>query len=210
VILDPTIDEYVTALEPDPDAVLAEMRERGARERIPIVEAPTGGLLEVLAMSTGALRAVEVGTAIGVSTLHLARGGAHVTSFEVDPARHAAAKDYLTRAGLGDRVDLRLQDAAEGLEGLEQGGFDLGFIDGPKAGYAGYLDQIVALLRPGGLLLVDNVLLSGAAATQQPTGNWSEEHIRDMRAFNEQLSRRDDLRATFATVGDGVALAVRQ
>ena len=210
MILDPAIAEYVTALEPEADPVLAEMRARGDRERIPIVEAPTGGLLEVLAACTGALRAVEVGTAIGVSTLHLARGGAHVTSFEVDPARHAAARDYLARAGLADRVDLRLQDATEGLAELERGGFDLGFIDGPKAGYAGYLDQVVELLRPGGLLLVDNVLMSGATVTQQPTGNWSEEHIRNMRAFNERLSRRDDLRATFATVGDGVALAVRQ
>jgi caffeoyl-CoA O-methyltransferase len=210
VILDRAIADYVTALEPEPDPVLAEMRARGDREGIPIVEAPTGGLLEVLAACTGALRAVEVGTAIGVSTLHLARGGAHVTSFEVDPERHAAARDYLARAGLADRVDLRLQDAAEGLAELEAGGYDLGFIDGPKAGYGGYLEQVVDLLRPGGLLLVDNVLLSGAAATREPTGNWSAEHIRGMREFNERLKAHSDLRATFATVGDGVALAVRQ
>jgi caffeoyl-CoA O-methyltransferase len=210
VILDRAIADYVTALEPEPDPLLAEMRAHGERDGIPIVEAPTGGLLEVLAMSTGALRAVEVGTAIGVSTLHLARGGAHVTSFEVDAERHAAALDYLARAGLGDRVDLRLQDAMEGLGGLERGGFDLGFIDGPKAGYGGYLEQVVDLLRPGGLLLVDNVLLSGAVPTGQPAGHWSEQHIRDMREFNERLRARDDLRATFATVGDGVALAVRQ
>ena len=210
MILDPAVAGYVTGLEPEPDPLLAEMRARGDREGIPIVHHVTGGLLEVLAAATGALRAVEVGTAIGVSTLHLARGGAHVTSFEVDPERHEAARDYLARAGLPDRVDLRLQDATEGLAELEAGGYDLGFIDGPKAGYGGYLDQVVDLLRPGGLLLVDNVLLSGAAATQEPTGNWSAEHIRGMREFNERLRARDDLRATFATVGDGVALAVRQ
>jgi caffeoyl-CoA O-methyltransferase len=210
VILDPAIAGYVTGLEPEPDPLLAEMQAHAERDGIPIVEAPTGGLLEVLAMSTGALRAVEVGTAIGVSTLHLARGGAHVTSFEVDTERHAAARDYLARAGLADRVDLRLQDADEGLAELERGGFDLGFIDGPKAGYGGYLEQIVDLLRPGGLLLVDNVLMSGAVATQDPTGPWTEQHIRRMREFNERLKTRSDLRATFATVGDGVALAVRQ
>jgi len=210
VILDPVVSEYLTALEPEPDPLLAEMRQRGDRERIPIVHHVTGGLLEVLAMSTGALRAVEVGTAIGVSTFHLARGGAHVTSFEVDPERHAAARDYLARADLADRVDLRLQDAGEGLAELEEGGFDLGFIDGPKDRYGGHLDQVVALLRPGGLLLVDNVLMSGASATQQPTANWTEEHIRNMREFNERLKTHEDLRATFTPVGDGVALAVRQ
>ena len=210
MILDPAVAEYVTGLEPEPDDLLAEMRARGDREGIPIVHHVTGGLLEVLAAATGALRAVEVGTAIGVSTLHLARGGAHVTSFEVDPERHAAASDYLRRAGLADRVDLRLQDAGEGLAELEPGGFDLGFIDGPKDGYPGHLGQVVALLRPGGLLLVDNVLMSGAVATRQPTGPWSAEHIAAMREFSAHLRQRDDLRATFTPVGDGVALAVRQ
>jgi predicted O-methyltransferase YrrM len=210
VILNPAVAEWVTGLEPEPDPVLAEMRARGDREGIPIVHHVTGGLLEVLAACTGALRAVEVGTAIGVSTLHLARGGAHVTSFEVDPERHEAAGEYLRRAGLGDRVDLRLQDATEGLAELEPGGFDLGFIDGPKDRYGGHLDQVVALLRPGGLLLVDNVLMSGAVATQEPTGPWSAEHIAAMREFSERLRGRDDLRATFTPVGDGVALAVRQ
>ena len=210
MILDPAVTEYLTGLEPEPDPLLAEMRARGDREGIPIVHHVTGGLLEVLAASTGALRAVEVGTAIGVSTLHLARGGAHVTSFEVDPERHAAARDYLTRAELADRVDLRLQDATEGLAELEHGGFDLAFIDGPKDRYGGHLDQVLQLLRAGGLLLVDNVLMSGSVATREPTGPWSAEHIAAMREFNARLRGRDDLRATFTPVGDGVALAVRQ
>jgi len=210
VILDPAVSEYLTGLEPEPDPLLAEMRARGDREGIPIVHHVTGGLLEVMAAVTGALRAVEVGTAIGVSTLHLARGGAHVTSFEVDRERHEAARDYLRRAGLAERVELRLEDATEGLAELEAGGFDLAFIDGPKDRYGGHLDQVVDLLRPGGLLLVDNVLMSGAVATRQPTGPWSEEHIRTMREFNERLKTREDLRATFTPVGDGVALAVRQ
>jgi predicted O-methyltransferase YrrM len=210
VILDPAVSEYVTALEPEPDPLLAEMRARGDREGIPIVHHVTGGLLEVLAAGMGALRAVEVGTAIGVSTLHLARGGAHVTSFEIDPERHAAAGEYLRRGGLAERVDLRLQDATEGLAELEPEGFDLAFIDGPKDRYGGHLDQVVGLLRPGGLLLVDNVLMSGATATQEPTGPWSAEHIAAMREFNERLRTREDLRATFTPVGDGVAMAVRQ
>ena len=160
------------------------MRAHGERDRIPIVHDVTGGLLEVLAAATGAARAVEVGTAIGVSTLHLARGGAHVTSFEVDPERHAAARDYLARDGLADRVDLRLQDATEGLAELEPGGFDLGFIDGPKSGYSMHLDQIVGLLRPGGLLLADNVLMGGGAATGEASNQWSAESVAAIRAFN--------------------------
>jgi caffeoyl-CoA O-methyltransferase len=208
LINDPAVYDYLTGLEPEPDPLLAEMRAHGERDHIPIVEHVTGGLLETLAAVSGAKRAVEVGTAIGVSTLHLSRGGAHVTSFEIDPDRHAAAKEYLRRGGF--EPDLRLQGATEGLAELEPGSFDLGFIDGPKSGYGTHLDQVVDLLRPGGLLLVDNVLMGGGAATGQPINQWGAESIAVIRAFNADLKRRDDLRTTFLAVGDGVAMAVRR
>ena len=210
MILEPAMTAYLSGLEPEPDPMLAEMRAHGDRDHIPIVNDVTGGLLEVLAAATSAARAVEVGTAIGVSTLHLARGGAHVTSFEVDPERHAAAREYLARDGLSDRVDLRLQDATEGLADLEPSGFDLGFIDGPKSGYGTHLDQIVGLLWPGGLLLADNVLMGGGAATDEASTQWSAESVAGIREFNAGLKRRADLRVTFLPVGDGVALGVRQ
>ncbi len=209
MILEPAMTEYLSGLEPEPDPLLAEMRARGDRDHVPIVHDVTGGLLEVLAAISGAARAVEVGTAIGVSTLHLARGGAHVTSFEVDPERHAAARDYLARDGRAAQVDLRLQDATEGLAELEPGGYDLGFIDGPKAGYPSYLDQVVRLLRPGGLLIADNVLMGGGAATGEASNQWSAESIAGIREFNAGLKAREDLRVTFLPVGDGVALGVR-
>jgi caffeoyl-CoA O-methyltransferase len=206
LINDPAVTEYLSALEPEPDPLLLEMREHGARDRIPIVHDVTGGLLEVLAAATGAKKAVEVGTAIGVSTLHLSRAGAHVTSFEVDPERHEAAKEYLRRAGL--EADLRLQDATAGLAELDSGSFDLAFIDGPKAGYETHLDEVVRLLKPGGLLLVDNVLMGGGAAGAAT--DWGQESVDLIRAFNERIKRHPDLRATFLAVGDGVAMGVRQ
>jgi predicted O-methyltransferase YrrM len=208
LINDPAVTAYLSALEPEPDPLLLEMRQHGERDHIPIVHDVTGGLLEVLAAATGAKQAVEVGTAIGVSTLHLARGGAHVTSFEVDPERNEAAKGYFRRAGL--EADLRLQDATAGLAELEDGSFDLAFIDGPKAGYATHLDEAVRLLKPGGLLLVDNVLMGGGAATGESANQWSQESVDLIRAFNQSLKDRDDLRATFLAVGDGVAVAVRR
>src|SRR5947208_4062478 len=118
------------------------MEAQGAREGIPIVQPPTGALLHVLALACGARRVVEVGTAIGVSTLYLARAlpeDGLIVSFEIDEARHAAARDYLGRAGVINRADLRLEDARAGLAALE-GSFDMAFIDGVKAQYGDYLD----------------------------------------------------------------------
>ena len=208
MILAPAIESYLGRLTGTPDPLLAEMYEHAEEESIPVVEPETGRLLEVLATAAGARRALEVGTAIGVSTLNLARGGAHVTSFEVDELRFQAARGYLGRAGLAERVDLRLQDADEGLETLA-GPFDLVFIDGPKQRYGDHIERSIELLRPGGLLIVDNVLISGVIATGVPSGPWTREHIDWMRDVNRRLTSDERLLTLITPVGDGVAVAVR-
>ncbi len=208
MILHGAVGPYVHGLNEDQDPLLAEMYDHADEEKIPVVEPPTGRMLEVLCRVTRAHRAVEVGTAIGVSTLRLARGGAHVTSFEVDELRHEAAVGYLSRAGLADRVDLRLQGADEGLASLEPP-FDLAFIDGPKQGYASHIEAAIALLRHGGLLVVDNVLMSGTVATGIPAGPWNRENIERGRLLNEQLVANKRLLAAITPIGDGLAIAAR-
>ncbi len=203
------VEHYVAGLISAPDPLLAEMYEHAEEESIPVVEPETGRLLEILATVSGARRAVEVGTAIGVSTLHLARGGAHVTSFEVDELRHEAARGYLARAGFAEATDLRLQDAAEGLATLA-GPFDLAFIDGPKQGYADHIEAVIELLGPGGLLVVDNVLISGTIVSGVPSGPWTAEHIELMREVNRRLTSDERLLSLITPVGDGVALAARR
>jgi predicted O-methyltransferase YrrM len=212
VIVAEGLEDYLRSLVPEPDPVLAEMIAHGERDGIPIVYPETGVLLEVLVALTGARRAVEVGTAIGVSTLHIARAlqdGGTVISFEVDAGRHDAAREYLERAGLGDRADLRLQDGAEGLAALE-GPFDFAFLDAFKGDYPRHLSLVVPLLRPGGAVAIDNVLLSGAVATGSGLGHWSDEDVLRMRAFNADLIADQALTATVLSVGDGVAVAVRR
>src|SRR3954462_6810330 len=98
------------------------MEEQARGEGTPIVVPPTGALLGVLAAACGARRVVEVGTAIGVSTLYIARAMAPdglIVSFEIDPERQRAARSSLARAGVGEGADLRLRDAGEGLAELD-------------------------------------------------------------------------------------------
>jgi caffeoyl-CoA O-methyltransferase len=206
MIVTEPVSAYLDGLFPEPDSVLAEMQAHGRRDHIPIVVPATGRLLEVLVRAAGARRALEVGTAIGVSTLHIARGlGSEgtVVSFEIDPERHAAARDYLDRAGLGGRADLRLQDGREGLASLD-GLFDFIFLDGVKLEYDDYLSQALPLLAPGGTLAIDNVLQQGAVAE----GNGGDQ-VEAMRALNARLTADQDLLSTVLPVGDGVLVAVR-
>jgi predicted O-methyltransferase YrrM len=212
VIVTDAVQDYLATVRPQPDAVLAEMEEQGRAEGIPIVSPDTGRLLHVLALAAGARRVVEIGTAIGVSTLHLARAlpeDGELISFEIDPSRHADARAYLERAGVADRVDLRLEDALEGLPKLE-GPFDLAFLDAAKGQYEEYLRLTLPLLRPRAIVAVDNVLMSGSVAENRPIGPWSAESVAGARAFNERLLDHAELVATLLPVGDGVAVAVKR
>lgn len=212
MIVTDAVRRYLAEARPPADALLAEMIERGRRDRVPILDPQAGALLHVVARAMGARRIVEVGTAIGVSTLHLARAlpaDGELVSFEIDRERHAAAQSYFGRAGLAARIDLRLQDAIEGLAAL-RGPFDLAFLDGVKAEYGDYLERVLPLLRPGGLVAVDNVLMAGAVAENRPLEGWSEERVATARAFNETLLSHSELDATITPVGDGIALAVRR
>jgi predicted O-methyltransferase YrrM len=212
MIVTNAVADYLASLREQPDPVLAEMEQRAAREGIPIVVPETGALLSVLALCHGARRIVEVGTAIGVSTLYLARAlpdGGVVVSFEIDPDRHAAAREYLERAGVTDRTDLRLQDAREGLDSLE-GPFDMAFIDGVKAQYGEYFDVLLPLLGNRAVLVVDNVLMSGTVAEGRSDGHWTDEQIARAREFNRRLLDHQELVGTVTPVGDGVLVAVRR
>ena len=212
MIVTSAVSDYLDNLRAQPDPVLAEMEEHAARDGIPIVVPETGALLHVLALCRGARRIVEVGTAIGVSTLYLARAlpeDGVVVSFEIDRGRQADAHRYLERAGVIERTDLRLQDAREGLASLE-GPFDMAFIDGVKTQYGEYFEALLPLLASGGVLAVDNVLMSGTVAEGRSDGHWSQEQITRARAFNQRLLDSDQLIGTLTPVGDGVLVAVHR
>jgi predicted O-methyltransferase YrrM len=212
VIVTKAVDQYLADLRPAPDEVLAEMEAQAQREWIPVVGPQTGQLLGLLARIRGASNVVEIGTAIGVSTLYLARAlppGGRIVSFEVDPARHEAARDYLRRAGVLDRADLRLQDARDGLAALD-GRFDMAFVDAVKMQYGDYLELLLPLLAPRAVLAIDNMLMAGTVATGRGNGNWTEEQIEMARALNARVMAMPEFDASLLPVGDGLLVAVAQ
>jgi predicted O-methyltransferase YrrM len=212
VIVTDAVREYLRSSRAAPDPVLAEMEAHGAREGIPIVVPETGQLLQVLALACGARRVLEVGTAIGVSTLYLARAlpdGGAVVSFDIDEGRQRAARGYLERAGVIEQVDLRLRDARDGLRELEAE-FDLAFIDGAKTEYGDYFERVLPRLRSGGVIVVDNVLMRGMVAEGRGGGPWSDEQIEAARNFNARLLSDQKLVATVTPVGDGVLIGIRR
>ena len=205
------VERYLRESRPPPDSVLAEMERHGDRDGIPIVVPETGEALRVLTRAIGARRVVEVGTAIGVSTLQIARSlpeDGVIVSFEVDEERHRAAGGYLKRAGMATRADLRLMDAGEGLARLEHGVYDMAFLDGLKGDYPRHLDLALPLLRAGGVVAVDNALLSGTVAGEE--GRWERDAVETMRSFNRRVLSDPALDAALLPVGDGLLVAVKR
>src|SRR5271154_5591490 len=152
-------------------AVIDELHRHGAEhdagkadrhERLRNVEPDTARVLAVLVRATAARRVLEIGTSNGYSTLWLADAvrsvGGHVVSVDIDAARSALAAQNLERAGLRELVELRVEDAAVSLRETPDEGWDMIFLDAERPAYAGYWPQLAPVLRPGGLLAVDNVL----------------------------------------------------
>ncbi|HVT14811.1 MAG TPA: O-methyltransferase [Thermoanaerobaculia bacterium] len=206
-ILQPAQEAYIERLLPPRDAVLREMEEHAARENIPISDPEVGLLLSILARAIGARRILEIGAAIGYGTLWLARGAAEaeIVAIDVDPGRLAAARGYLQRAGVADRVDLRQGPALEVLPGLS-GPFDLAYIDAVKLEYRRYLDLLLPRLRVGGLVLADNLLWKGRVA--DPPAEKDEE-ADALRAFNGYLMIHPQLQSMVLPLGDGLGIATK-
>ncbi len=207
-ILTDTVAAYLADIRPPRTGVMAEMEQLAERDGVPIVQWETGRMLAALAGSLDA-RVLEVGTAIGYSTLHMAEAldKGHITTLERDPARIAQASDFLERAGVAQKVEIVEGDARETIPQLE-GQFDLLFLDATKGEYRDYLELAEPLASERALLVVDNLLMSGSVAGQADT-HWPEETVEAGRAFNEALMRSDTWRGTLLPVGDGVGLASR-
>ena len=209
-ILSDHLAAYLEEIRPSRGPVMSEMEALAGREGVPIVHWETGRLLAALCRAMDPI-VLEVGTAIGYSTLHMAeqleRG--RVVTLERDPARAAGARDFLGRAGVAERVEIVEGDAMETNPGLE-GPFDLLFVDGAKDEYERYLQLAEPLLSKRALLVIDNALMSGEVALSQDADtNWRPESLASARKLNAALLASEDWIGAVLPVGDGVGLAAR-
>jgi predicted O-methyltransferase YrrM len=197
---------------------MLEMEELAERDGIPIVHWETGRLLATLVRALDPAAVLEVGTAIGYSTLHMAEalGRGRIVTIERDPERVRQAHDFLGRAGVAERVEIVEADALEAIAQLE-GPFDLIFIDATKGEYPRYLELAEPKAAEHALLVIDNVLMSGSVAfgddVEVPDdfgGWWGPEQRQTARALNLELLNSERWLAAVLPVGDGVALASRR
>jgi predicted O-methyltransferase YrrM len=211
-IVPDVVEQYLSQLNRQSDAVLDAVAHAGAERDLPLIDAEVGALLRVLATAAGATRILEIGTAIGYSSIWLAGAlPAHgmLVTMEMNPDRAREARENIARAGLADRVMVMVGDA-QLLLAKVAGPFDLIFQEGDKRLYGPMLDRLVDLLRPGGLLITDNVLWDGEVVPgfiESPAR--SADDTRAIADYNEHINVHPRLRTATVPLRDGVAIAVK-
>lgn len=206
------IEQYLASLNRLGDPVLDDIARQGRDDGVPCIDAEVGALLHVLAAAIGARRILEIGAGIGYSAIWMARAlppDGLLVSFEIDPVRARDATTNLTRAGLSNRANVMAGDARRLLAKVA-GPFDLIFNDGDKRQHEALHERLVALLRPGGLLVTDNILWDGEVVPgylDQPAH--PTDQTRAVAAHNERLVSDPRLLTTIVPLRDGVAISVR-
>ena len=172
-----------------------------------------GAFMALLTRLLGARRTIEVGTFTGYSALVVAEAlpaDGRVVACDVSEEWTAIGRPFWERAGVADKIDLRLRPAARTLDELRAegaaGSFDFAFIDADKSNYDCYYEGCLRLLRPGGVVAVDNVLWGGSVADSRIT----DDDTQAIRALNAKIRRDDRVHATMLPIGDGLTLALKK
>ena len=207
------VERYLSGLNRVTGQVLIDIAHEGAEQHLPLIDAEVGALLRVLAHALGATRMLEIGTAIGYSGIWLAGAlpaGGMLLTMELDRERARTARANFERAGLADRASVIIGDAQRMIAKVS-GPFDLIFQDGDESLYLPMLETLVARLRPGGLLISDNVLWDGevvpglVADPQRSAGDTLA-----IAEYNQRLNTHPQLMTTTVPLGDGVAISVKR
>jgi predicted O-methyltransferase YrrM len=201
--------DYIVGLFSAEDELLAALREEADRTGLPpiAISADEGRLLQVLLTSISARRVLEVGTLGGYSAICMARAlppGGRLLSIEINEPHAWFARRYIDRAGLSDRVEVRVGRALDVLPSLDGERFDAIFLDADKEPLPTYFEWALRLVRPGGLIIGDNALWGGRAYD----GDEPDDKTRGVREFNRRMATDPRVLGIIVPTHDGVAIAV--
>jgi len=208
--LRPELYDYLVAHGENGDPILAELAEETAQlgpiSRMQIAP-EQGTLLTLLARMCGARSAIEIGTFTGYSSIAIARGlpaDGHLLCCDINDEWTGIARRYWAKAGVSDKIELRLGPALDTLRALPAGQtFDFAFIDADKTSYRAYYEELLPRLRPNGVILFDNVLWGGRVID---TADQSDDTVA-LRALNDHLAHDQRVQTVMIAVSDGITIA---
>lgn len=213
--LDPSLYNYLLSVSLREPEVLYKLRqETASHPRSQMQISPEQGqFMALLIQLMGARKTLEVGVFTGYSSLSVALAlpaDGQIIACDVSEEFTAIARRYWQMAGVADKIDLRIAPALETLDQLLAEGqantFDFAFIDADKSNYAAYYERALQLVRPGGLMAIDNVLWSGQVADPQI----QDSQTRTIRSLNQKIYQDERVSLSLVAIGDGLTLALKR
>lgn len=206
-ICEPYIIEYLRGLYSDQDPFLVSLEEYAAKYEVPIIERESLALLELMVKLKNPTRILEIGTAIGYSTIAMAKisPGVIIDTIDIDEENLSVAQLNIKDAGFEDRIFLHYGDASDVLNDLKHK-YDMVFIDAAKSHYREYFDKCLYLINDNALIISDNVLFKGLIANDELVNRRARTLVRAMRNYLEFLTHTKGLSTSVLPVGDGVAI----
>ena len=213
MIVDERMVTYIRSLEVPESAVIEAIEQEALRDRVPIIRKEMQSFLKVLLMIKRPMRILEVGAAVGFSSILMSEympEGGHITTIENYDKRIPIARANFKRAGKEEQIDLIEGDALEVMHGLE-GPYDLIFVDAAKGQYIHYLPEVMRLLGTDGVLVSDNVLQEGDIIESRFAVERRNRTIHSrMREYLYELKHHNQLQTSIIPLGDGVAFSVKR
>jgi caffeoyl-CoA O-methyltransferase len=214
-LLSQQMADYVRASSEAPDEVVTDliaetsaMAERGELSATMQIGPDQGAFMQLLTRALGVRTAIEIGTFTGLSALSIARGlpdDGHLLCLDLNADWTAVARRFWDRAGVGDRIELRLGPALDSLRALPaEPTFDLAFVDADKTGYAAYVDELHPRLRPNGVVLLDNTLRGGHVLEPRSDDD------RAIAALNARLAADPRWETVLLPLADGLTMLRRR
>ena len=210
-IVPPYITSYLREKTVHDDEFLHELEEYAEKNSVPIVEPETARFISVLCRIIQPKRILEIGTAIGYSSILLSKSipdDGKITTLEYNPEMAKTARENIQKAGLCEKIEVIEADAKEYLSKIE-GEYDIVFLDGPKAHYIYMLDDCVRLLRKGGVLISDNVLYKGMIPDDNHVVRRKITIVKRLRKYIDALMEHEGLETSLLSLGDGVTVSVK-
>ncbi|GBE91926.1 class I SAM-dependent methyltransferase [Nostoc cycadae] len=212
--LEPNLYEYLLSVSVREPEILTQLRQETAQHPMGRMQiAPEQGqLMSLLVQLIGAQKTLEIGVFTGYSTLVVALAlpkTGKVVACDISEEFTAIARRYWQQAGVAEKIDLHIAPALETLDRLLASGeaetFDFAFIDADKSNYDNYYERSLQLVRPSGLIAIDNVLWSGRVADSQVQDN----RTKKIRAFNQKLHQDSRITLSLIPIADGLTLALK-
>ena len=207
------VNQYIRGLLPPRDAIFLKMEEEAKERIVPIVEPEVGHFLYWLAQNKKSSHILEVGTAIGYSTLWLAKAvlprGGQITTMEINGPRAETARKYFKQAGVIDKIELIFGDARELLYDLV-GPYDFIFLDAAKGKYVDFLEKCIEMLVPGGVLVAEDVFMKGMVISGEIDKRRNKTAVDRLRNYLQIVMEHPKLETVLLPLGDGIAISTKK